>query len=410
MSLRFISRLLSKYAILAVLLSGFFPLTSAQARLQIVDATVTYIFGGKATFQARLQTDVPIKTATLSIRPQGDARPQVETLTPDARGNLVYQYDLASNPLRAFSKVDYWFTAADQDGTEITSPVLTFKYEDNRFAWKKMDVKPFSVHWYVGDENFALGVLDTAQQGLLRIQSLLPLQTPDQVDIYIYASTNEMQETLLLAGRDWVAGHADPDLGVTVVALPAGPDQGLLTQERIPHELMHIMLYQANPGAYNKLPVWFNEGVASISELVPNPDYQVLLETADKKDALIPIASLCQVFPVDISGAQLSYAESSSFTRYLYHQFGSSGLQTLIGAYANGLECSRAVDVSFKTPLAQIESDWRLTIRGSSAPGQLTTNVWPWFLILGLVLGVPLVLALVGLRKRQGSDVWPKMS
>ncbi|HEX9027905.1 MAG TPA: hypothetical protein VF823_01945, partial [Anaerolineales bacterium] len=88
MRLRFISRLLGQCAILAVLLSGFFPVTPAQARLQIVDAAVTYTFGSKATFQARIQSDAPIKTATLSIRPQGEARPQVETLTPDAQGYL----------------------------------------------------------------------------------------------------------------------------------------------------------------------------------------------------------------------------------------------------------------------------------------------------------------------------------
>jgi hypothetical protein len=214
-----------------------------------------------------------------------------------------------------------------------------------------------------------------------------------------------MQETLLLAGQNWAAGHADPDLAVMVVALPVGPDQVLLTEERIPHELMHIMLYQSNPKAYEKLPAWFNEGLASISELVPNPDYQVLLETASKKGTLIPIASLCRGFPVDISGAQVAYAEATGFTRYLYRQYGSSSLQTLLGNYADGLECSRGVDVSLKISLAQLDSNWRATIFGTPPPSPLSGAVWSWFVLLGVVLAIPLILTILGLRKRAPGEL-----
>jgi hypothetical protein len=389
-----------------VFLLSLSPATSVMASAQVVDASVDYTFGGPATFRASIQTAVPIRTVSLSIRAQGETDTLVAPVTPDNQGKLLYQYNLAARPLRAFARVDYWFKVTTQDGVETTSAVFSFNYEDNRFAWKKMESKPFRVHWYGSDEAFAQGVLDVAQQGLQRIQGILPLQTPAQVDIYVYASSSEMQETLLLAGKSWVAGHADPDLGVMVAALPPGPDQRLVTEERIPHELMHIMVYQANPGAYNKLPVWLNEGMASISELYPNPDYQILLETAAKKDSLISIVSLCQGFPTDISGAQLSYAEAAAFTRYLYRQYGSSGLQTLISGYTNGLECSRAVEVAFKTPLTQIESDWRKTIIASTPASGPATEVWPWFAMLGVILFIPLTLGLVGLRKRAPSKLY----
>jgi hypothetical protein len=389
-----------------VLLLSLSPATAVLAGAQVVDANVEYTFGRQATFRASIQAALPIQTASLSIRAQGETDTLVELLTPDDQGKVEYIYNLVTRPLRAFARVDYWFKVTTQDGVETTSPVFSFNYEDNRFAWKIMESKPFRVHWYGSDEAFAQSVLDVAQQGLQHIQGILPLQTPAQVDIYVYASSNEMQETLLLAGKSWVAGHADPDLGVMVAALPPGPDQRLVTEERIPHELMHIMIYQANPGVYNTLPVWLNEGLASISELYPNPDYQVLLDTAAKKDTLISIVSLCQGFPTDISGTQLSYAEAAAFTRYLYRQYDSSGLQALISGYTNGLECSRAVEIAFKTPLAQIESDWRKTILASASPSGPATKVWPWFAMLGVILFVPLALGLVGLRKRAPSKLF----
>ena len=405
MRLRSFYPMLRRCVWIAVLLFGFLPATPALADGQIMDASVSYTFGGTATFQARILSETAVRVAYLSIRAQGDPDTLVETVSPDSQGNIIYKYDLSARPLRAFARVDYWFKANSQDGTQISSPVFSFNYEDNRFVWKKLDMKPFSVHWYEGDEAFAQGVLDVAQQGLQHIQSILPLQTPSQVDIYVYANPNEMQETLLLAGQNWTAGHADPDLGLMVAALPVGPDQLLVTEERIPHELMHILLYQSNPGAYDTLPTWFNEGLASISELVPNPDYQVLLETAAKKGTLIPMASLCRGFPVDISGAQVSYAESTAFTRYLYRQYGSSALQTLINSYANGLDCSRGVEVSLKIPLAQVDNNWRATIFGSPPPSRPPVVVWTWFVLLGVVLAIPLILTILGLRKRAPGEM-----
>lgn len=389
---------------IAALLIGFLPATPARADVQITDASVNYTFGVKATFTARVQSERPVQAALIVIKAQGDPDTLVEPADHDTGGGLSYSLDLSSRPLRAFARVDYQFKITTQDGVETTSPVFSFNYEDNRFAWKRLESGPFRVHWYEGDEAFAQGVLDVAQQGLTGIQGILPLEAPDQVDIYLYASASEMQETLLLASRGWVAGHADPDLGLMVVALPVGPDQQLVIEERIPHELMHIMLYRSAPGSYSKLPIWLNEGLASISELVPNPDYQVLLETAAKKGTLLPMESLCKGFPQDISGAQLSYAEATGFTRYLYRHYGTSALQALLAGYADGLDCSRAVEVSLKAPLAQIESDWQATILSPAVPETPSPQVWPWFAVLGVVLVIPLGLGFVGMRKRAAGN------
>jgi hypothetical protein len=401
MPLPLLQTLLHRSAWILAFLSGFLPAASILPGVQVFNAKVEYTFGEKINFQAQVLSDAAIKTASILIRAQGSTDTLVEPIALVSQNLLTYTSDLSSRPLRAFARIDYWFILKTEDGKQFTSPVFNFYYEDNRYTWQVLVDKPFVVHWYEGNEAFAQDVLDVAHQGLQRISSILPLQAPAQVDIYVYASLDELQKTLSLTGRNWEAGHADPDLGVMVVALPVGPDQGLVTEERVPHELMHIMLFQSNPAGYNNLPVWFNEGLASISELVPNPDYQVLLETAVKKDTLIPIASLCRSFPTDLVGAQLSYAEAADFTRYLYHKYGSTGLQSLIGGYADGLECSRAVEVSFNASLPRIESDWRATILSTTTPTEPSPQVWPWFILLGVILVIPLMLALVGLSKRR---------
>jgi len=213
----------------------------------------------------------------------------------------------------------------------------------------------FQVYWYEGELEFGQQVLDTAQEGLIQIQNLLPLPVPDPLKIYVYPDAREMQATLDTASAGWVAGHADPELGVIVVALPGGPDQFLLMEQRIPHELMHIALYQATDMGYANLPAWLSEGLAAQVELYPNPDYRVFLSNAIENDSLIPMSNLCQSFPREASNAMVAYAQSESFTRYLYNAYGTPGLDALVTNYANGLDCDHGAKAALGRDLFQLD-------------------------------------------------------
>ena len=68
-----------------------------------------------------------------------------------------------------------------------------------------------------------------------------------------------------------MAGHAAPDLGVVLISIPAGPDEGLEMQRQIPHELMHLAQYEVIGENFTNQPYWLIEGMASEAELYPNP-------------------------------------------------------------------------------------------------------------------------------------------
>ena len=153
-----------------------------------------------------------------------------------------------------------------------------------------------------------------------------------------------MQDALPNAEQNWIAGHADPDQGVILVALPPGAERHLEMERQIPHELMHIALNYTDAHAYSNLPAWFNEGLASLAELYPNPEYQALIESAYDSGELFPLASLCQTFPNESQDALLAYAQSASFTKFLYDQYGNPGFNRLIAAFASGMNCERGVE------------------------------------------------------------------
>jgi len=376
----------------------------AGAETQIENPRVDYVFGSQITFRADLK---PVQTVAEArfyfLRPEDDDKANVVPATIDEQGVLSYEYDSMRFPLRAFSRLVYWFEVVEDDGTLVTGNKWEFAYEDNRFAWQDLQAGPFIVHWYDGDTAYAQELLDVAQKGLLQAQIWLPAATsPDEVNIYAYASAEEMRSTMQLAGTNWIAGHADLDLNLIRVTLPPGPEQRTEMERQIPHELMHILLYQAVGADYDKLPAWLKEGLASVNEIYPNPYYHTILSQAVARDGLLSFSDICQNFPVDASGAYLAYAQAASFTRYLFDQYGAEGMETLVAMYTLNpdLDCQDGTSYSLGTPLGQLEHNWRQTILGEKSAAGSTGSPWPWVTVLGVVLVVPLFILMVSGSRR----------
>jgi len=387
------------------LLFGIIPPWRALADIKVLEPQVDYTFGGQIIFRVNIQSDTPLKKIQVFFRSEGDTSTIGETATINSQGEAVYVYDLTHQPLLAFSKIDYWFTVTPQTGVAFTSPVYSFFYEDNRFNWQVLQENSLRVHWYEGNISFGRSVLDSAQRGLQRIQSLISSTTLGEIDIYVYANAFEMQSASRLGGVNWIAGHADPELGVMMASLPSGPDQLMETQRQVPHELMHIIMYRSVGQGYQNLPVWLKEGLASAVELNPNPDYQRIVIAAIEKGTWIPMASLCQSFPSDASNAFLAYAESALFTRYLHGQSGTSGLQALVKNYANGLDCERGTEAVLGSSLSQLEKQWKQEAFSENNTLDALVKLIPWLILLASVLVVPIILSLVGIRQKRRDPV-----
>jgi hypothetical protein len=370
------------------------------APAQVVDLQASYTFGSEIIFQAQvLSEDDPVQAVAI-LRFTGQLGEVEIQAALDSENVVRAVYDLAGRPVPIFTDITYRFQVTLSNGETVTSQEAVLFYEDNRFQWQKRAEAPFEIYWYEGDAAFAGEVLAAARTGLDRAREFLPLQEPEMVKIFVYADPQAMQSALLLTGQSWVAGHAHAELRAMQVSLPPGPDQRLEIERQVPHELMHLLLYQADPAGYAALPAWFNEGLASIAELSPNPDYQVLLESAYRKGTLLPVDSLCQVFPRDANGALLAYAQSASFTRYLFDRYGREGLEQLHAQYATGAGCEVGLEGALGSSLAIQENRWRLETFDENLWLTAFKSLMPWLALLVLVSAGPLFLAARALRRR----------
>ena len=258
------------------------------------------------------------------------------------------------------------------------------------------------VHWYEGDASFGQKALETAQAGLKSIRSFISLDLEQPIEIFIYTNADDLQSALVPGQESWIAGHADPELGIIQVLIEPGPQQAIVMEQRIPHELMHVMLYRRVGPGYQNLPGWLREGMATMAEMYPNPDYERVLKEAVTSNALLPLQDLCVSFPEDMPQAFLAYAESRSFTSYLYETYGSSGLQSLAAAYADGMACEHGTERTFGISLSNLEQKWSSSLQSENSFLPALQNISPYLVLLCLVLIIPLI-GVAGTLRKKGS-------
>lgn len=392
----------------ALLLVILFAPVTAHAQVESVETKVRFQFGETIYFSGEVLSEIPVQTAVLFFQADQDSDTQIGLAQVNPLGgsrySLIYFHRIADYSIRPFSTIQFHWQLRLADGREVESPIEDATYLDDRFNWQSLEGEQHRVHWYRGDIQFAQEILNTAEQSAANIHKLIPLPSPEMLDIYVYSDAESMQAALGVEPENWVAGHADLDLGVILVALPEGPEQSLLIEQRIPHELMHMLLYQHIPLGYKNLPTWLSEGLASQAEMYPNPDYRILLEEAVRENSLQPIAELCHTFPAEAYPALLAYAESASFVRYLYNTYGMSGMQDLVYAYANGLDCGRGVESAFGRELSQLEKYWIRNELSQNVALNTFLNLLPWMILSLAVLAAPLTLTLTHLRTKPASS------
>jgi hypothetical protein len=386
--------------LLAMIMSGVTKQVKGQAGLEVENPTVTINFGQTIMFSAKIQAPLPIQQASLLFRGVNEDVTRVETLQVAEDGSVSYTYDASLNILPPFSWVVFWFQATLTDGNTYTSSPIQFQYKDDRFPWRNVSSANITINWYAGDDAFGAAALDAAGTGILAMNDFIPISFSEPIQIYIYSNISDLQDTLLLGGAGWAAGHAHHEPGVVLVAIPPGANQFIEMETKIPHELAHVMLFRSLGEQYEKQPAWLIEGIASMVEIYPNPEYARALEIAKETNSLIPFTDLCASLPPDAGSAFLAYAQSQSFAAYIRDSFGTSGLSRLTSAYSEGFSCELGATQALGVPLSQLDQRWRETVLGQNVAGVALRNLLPFLLLMLLVLVVPLWGTIDMLRQR----------
>ena len=389
--------LLWNILLLAVAASTLLITRQAHAQSGIeMQSMAVYQFGEQITFVAQIQSPVQIQQANIVIFDEAQAVTHVQAVE-FINGRSEYRFDVRQNLVRPFATIRWYYELTLSDGSVLQSDSYSMRYDDNRFTWQKLESGSLRVMWVQGDAAFGQTALNAAQSGLQNISNLVSVDLAQPVDIFIYPTQNDLAA---LGVETWAAGHANPALGAVLVVVEPGASQSLSMEQRIPHELMHVMLYRQIGAGYSQLPAWLNEGIATLAEINPNADYDRVLLDASNRNALIPVVDLCASFPADSAQAFLAYAEARSFTTYLRDTYGAPALLTLARTYTEGVDCENGAQRALGTPLSQLELTWRENSLGQNMWGVAFRNMLPYLVLLGLVIFIPLILGLNATRQK----------
>jgi len=361
--------------------------------------SMSYTFGQQITFHAEVEPGEGIQTSYLFLESAGEPT-QVIPIQVNPDGAINVDLDIQQHSLRPFAVTHYWYQIAYQSGDDTISPTMSFVYEDNRYEWQTLADSIFTIHWVKGDIRFGQQALNKARSGLTSTRGLIPAAIPTPLHIYIYPDRTSLQSALDLIDLSWVAGHSSPDLGVILVSVPDDSSSAPEMERQIPHELMHLLLYQASGSAYRSLPAWLVEGLASYAEEYPNPEYSQVLAAAFETGEMLTMESLCSDFPSENGSAFLAYAESHDFVRYLVDAHGFDFINQLVRQYEKGLGCSQGVEAVFGKPLADLEKEWlRYRFQSSQRTGNPADSQFLVYLTLAvMVVAIPLVTTALQLK------------
>ncbi len=319
-------------------------------------------FPEEILFTVVVEGETEITHLELAYRASGDpfTHSRYPDITPARRLEIAYRLDTQVEFYPPGSEFHYYWIATDASGRTSESPEQVFTYEDNRFTWQKVATDRVSVYWYEGDEAFGREVLDTAVQALERLEKDAGVWAERPVRIYLYANGKDFRGALGPNSPEWIGGQSIPHLGLIVAYIAPGETYEI--RRMIPHELSHVVLYQATHNPYGDNPTWFEEGLAVHNQEVPDTDYPLLVREAARKGRLIPLRALSASFPSDPELAVLSYAESASVIEFILKEYGSEGLSALAKVFAEGETAEVAVQRALGLPLEELEARWRATL------------------------------------------------
>jgi hypothetical protein len=244
----------------------------------------------------------------------------------------------------------------DETGQELETPVQRLIFLDDFIPWQTRESDHLSLSWYEGTDQFADALLQAGEDALVRLNDLTGVTVEKQVKIFIYASSEDMQDATLFA-PDWSGGRAFPwNSAIIIGVAPYNIGYGLDTMA---HELSHVVIGHYTFSCVNSIPPWIDEGLAMVTEGELDPYFQDVLANAVDDNTLLSVREVGQIFSANPDLALLSYAQSFSLVSYLLETYGDVPMLQLLDQFRAGISIDKALDEVYGFNRDGLEIRWR---------------------------------------------------
>lgn len=371
-----------------------------------IEPSVTIHFGDSIEFSVMIESEMVPVRAALFLRTSSDApfNFHVVDVAPGKPGKASIQFNPQEINLRPFTLLGYYWQIDFSDGTTITTDPQQVSYLDERFTWQMLSREGLIIYWVEGNLEWVQDIYAIAASVLPEIEKTLAKEMSGTFQIYVYPSQTELQNSLRQAGINQASAHTLPEFGVVLIAGESGPETLIRFEREIPHEIVHLVLYERMGPAISNLPAWLDEGLATRFENAPHQVLSSALQQAVDNGTLIDMETLCVGFPISESDQILAYAQSASFITYLIDVYGTGGINQLLDAYMEGTTCTGGVQRVYQRSLGQLESEWkRITLDYAGSHDEIEATLYIGIAVI-LILALVIIYWLFSRRRKLMSE------
>ena len=370
-------------------------LVKADSGIAVLDSSAEVHFPNALVFNLEAGGEADIVAARLHYQVDKMNYAQVTSegwpdFAPASRVETSWVWDMRKSSLPPGAEVTYWWTIEDTAGNKLETPPAGVCFDDNRYNWQSLSKGDLTLFWYEGNDSFARELIDTCQQGLIRLTHNIGTCPEKLIKVYVYASAKDLQGAMIFP-REWTGGAAFTEF--SVIAIGISPDQLEWGKRALVHELTHLVVHQATFSPYGKLPTWLDEGLAMYNEGELGPYFRAYLGKAISEDKLISVRSLCSPFSAEPEKAYLSYAQSYSLVEYLLSNYGQDKMLNLLTLIKEGDTYDGALTQVYGFDIDGLDARWRETL---VAPVIQAGKVWLHPALIAVLSALATSLALAG--------------
>lgn len=330
--------------------------------ITITSETQSTIYPSQMTFQVQASDSAgTISSAQLEITvPQIsiDHQISVPVSPPGATVSLTYRYDPSSDYLPPFTPVIYHWTLGDNAQHSLTGADQHFDFVDTRFSWSHLTQGELSVYWYNQNTAYGQNILNTASQEATSIEHDLNGTLTAPIRVLVYATAQDLRGGLPPNSPNWAGGVALIQFDEALIVVG---DAQYPLQRDLPHELTHLIFHEIAGLDCGGCPLWFDEGMAVYHQIYHESELQAAFDDGVRRKALLPFSSIADQFPQDSNQAELAYAQSWNFIKYLY----STYTQPKVAQVVDALQTTPfpvAFQQAFSRSIGQMEDQWRVSL------------------------------------------------
>ncbi|MGI8485292.1 MAG: peptidase MA family metallohydrolase [Thermomicrobiales bacterium] len=262
-------------------------------------------------------------------------------------------------------ELTFWWQVVRQGSRIAASTPERTLWFDNRQDWHELSSSQVQLHYFDLDPSFAQQILDSAQRTVTELESSYSLERSRMLSIWVYPDQASFRGSLPANSRDTIAGGSFIGYSLITAVIPNGSTSEI--GRIIPHEVSHQVLFQVTQNPFTVLPVWFDEGMATHTQIGGTSAYMGMVINASRNDALFNLPSLAASFPFVPSQATLAYAVSWSAIDYIQQTYGEKGIASMIDAYKSGVSGDQVIQNALGITMEQLNADWKAWVASQTS-------------------------------------------